>query len=362
VTDKPQQLRVDVLKRFPGGAAVEAAFTHDLDAFNVTVLFGPSGCGKTTTLRCVAGLERPERGLIEAGDATWVDTQRGVFVEPWLRRVGFLFQDFALFPHLDVEHNIAYGLPDGTRSPRTAQLVEMLGLKGLERRRPSELSGGEKQRVALARTLAPQPRLLLLDEPLSALDAPTREQLRRMLRNWLAQARVPALLVTHDRAEALSLADHVVVMDQGKVLQAGTVPEVFGRPVSTQVAHIVGVETVVAGVVKEQTDGLAVVDVRGTTVVGLAPAEAAHDVFVCIRAEEVILETGSGTATSVRNRLPGRVTALAREGAMMRVTLDCGFELTALVTRRAVEEMALGPGVSVTALMKAGAATVVPRG
>src|SRR5205823_4699837 len=144
-----------------------------------------SGSGKSTALRCLAGLERPDRGTIRFGDEIWFDSARGIFLPPQRRRIGYLFQDYALFPHLRVAQNIAYGLAKFARQQRIEEITALLGLSGLEDRYPKQLSGGQQQRVALARALVCRPRLLLLDEPLSALDAPTREHLRRQLRRWL---------------------------------------------------------------------------------------------------------------------------------------------------------------------------------
>jgi molybdate transport system ATP-binding protein len=350
-------------KRFAAGPAIAADLERPIDAFSITVLFGPSGCGKTTILRCLAGLERPESGAIHFGPTPWFDAGRGVFLSPQQRGIGYLFQDYALFPHLTVAGNIAYGLsgPRAERRQRVAAMLDLLHLRGLEERYPHQVSGGQQQRVALARVLVRRPRLLLLDEPLSALDAATREQLRPELRRVLMNFGIPVVLVTHDRIEAMALADHLVVLDAGKVRQQGTVPEVFNRPADLAVARIVGVETVQPGKIVHVADGLATVAVGPVHLVALAPTMEIHDVHVCIRGEEVVLQRDGMKETSPRNRLEAVVRSLAPEGPMVRVTLDCGFVLTALVTRPACAELGLSEGVKITALLKVPSVHLIPR-
>jgi molybdate transport system ATP-binding protein len=348
-------LEADFEKRFPAGLAIEGRLYVPASAPSVTVLFGPSGSGKTTVLRCLAGLERPERGFIRFGDQTWFDAGRNLWVPPQRRQLGHLSQDYALFPHLSVADNVAYGLgglKPAERQRQVAELLELFGLAGLERRSPGQLSGGEQQRVALARALARRPSLLLLDEPLSALDAPTRELLRRQLRIWLAGLGVPTLLVTHDREEALTLGDAVVILDRGRVLQEGSVANVFARPACVAVARIVGVETIEPARVVEVHAGLASVAVGKAllrAVSGKIRPGAAH---VCIRAENVLLERGEGQDGAL-NRLPGQVQEVAREGLLTRVRLDCGFPLVALLSPKAAQQMGLHPGEQVAAVVHA---------
>jgi molybdate transport system ATP-binding protein len=295
----------------------------------------------------------------------WFDAARGVFLPPQRRGIGYLFQDYALFPHLSVAGNIGYGLtqlPRAERRRRVTDLLDLLQLAGLERRSPKQLSGGQQQRVALARALARHPQVLLLDEPLSSLDAPTREQLRRELRRWLVALKTPTVLVTHDRVEAMALGDQVVVLDQGWVLQSGPVHEVFGRPSDVSVARIVGVDTVEPARVLRVVDGLATVAVGPVQLVALAEESLEGDVYVCIHAEDVILEKGAVAASSARNRLAGSIRTLSREGPMIRLGMDCGFPLAALVTKQACEELDLREGERVTALVKAPAIHLVARG
>ncbi|MBI5493686.1 MAG: ABC transporter ATP-binding protein [Deltaproteobacteria bacterium] len=341
---------------------MEGRFGLDLDAPGVLVLFGPSGCGKTTVLRALAGLDRIDEGTLRAGTDTWAAPGR--HVPPRQRRVGMVFQEPALFPHLTVEQNVRFGLYQLTDAEAHARAVDALartGIAELVDRRPHEISAGQRQRAALARAIAPRPRLLLLDEPLSALDTPSRESLRRALRAVLVTLGIPSILVTHDRTEALGLGDRVVVMSGGRVLQDGPIQDVFSRPCSEEAARVLGVETVVEGRVEHCAEGLCTVAVGAARLVGLAPDDVSGTVMVCIRSEDVVLMAADVTPTSARNHLAARVTLLEPDGALCRVTLDCGFPLVAQVTRGAVAELRLAPGSAVTVLLKAGAVQVVAR-
>jgi len=330
----------------------------------VTALFGPSGAGKTTVLRTLAGLERTS-GHVRVGGEVWDDGR--TFVASRHRRVGYLFQDAALFPHLDVDANVAYGLsqlPRRRHPERVAEALAAAGAAHLAGRRVPELSGGEAQRVALARALAPRPRLLLLDEPLSALDAPTRLRLRAELRRVLVEQQIPTLVVTHDRAEALALADRVVVLIDGRVHQVGSPQEVFERPADDAVAAVVGVETAVPGVIEVTAEGLTAVRVADRVVqaVDTAALAAGTDVLVCIRAEDVALQLpGAERAGSPRNSLPGQIRALLDEGPLVRVELDCGFTLFAYVTRQAAADLALALGQRVVAVIKSPSVHLIVR-
>jgi molybdate transport system ATP-binding protein len=241
-----QFLDADFERRFERGPTIRAALRQSLAEFSVTALVGPSGCGKTTILRCLAGLDLPQNGRISYGDETWFDGSRRVYLRPQQRGIGYLFQEYALFPHLTVSENIAFGLGSSRGAPRAAigervrELLDMLQLAGLAARYPHQLSGGQQQRVALARTVAPRPRLLLLDEPLSALDSPTRAELREELRRVLAEWAIPTLIVTHDAAEVAAFADYVVVLCDGRIRQQGPVSEVFQKPTDAEVARITG--------------------------------------------------------------------------------------------------------------------------
>jgi molybdate transport system ATP-binding protein len=346
-------------KRFRGGASVSADFRVPVESFSITVLFGPSGCGKSTVLRCLAGLERPEEGTIRFGDEKWFDSARRVCTSPQRRDVGFLFQSYALFPHLTVAENIGYGLtsfPRAARDQRVGDLLDVLGLEGLGRRSVHEISGGQQQRVALARAIARRPRLLLLDEPLSALDTSLRDELRQELRRQIELFGIPTILVTHDRNEALAIAQRIVVMRDGRMQQVGTIEDVLANPANLAVARSMGIENIVP---------LREWNVHAQPAVQRKDAGAAessgHEEFVCITGEVVQLRraTKGEQPGAEEYRLTGRLIAAANEGAVVRATLDCGVRLVALVPRREFDACGLKPGDAVTASVSTGALRVV---
>lgn len=336
-----------------------------VDRPHVAVLFGLSGSGKTTVLRCLAGLEQLTAGRILFNGDVWADVEQGIMVSPQRRAVGFLFQDYALFPHKTVAQNIAYGMSGRSRAERqiqVAELIEQMQLTGLENRRPQALSGGQQQRVALARALARNPRLLLLDEPLSALDLPTRLRLRMELRTLLHKVGIPVILITHDWSEALYLGDSVVVMAEGGVLQTGSPQEVFTRPTHPAVASLVGVDNLIPGEVVKREAGLAQVQIGARTVVAVdASTDDTTRCYVCIRGENVTLEGQPAPTSSARNHLEGQVVDIQPNGQLDRVVLDVGVRLVALVTPLAVKELGLVAGSRVTATIKATAIHIIPR-
>ena len=350
-----EDLIADIEVAYPDGPTVQAGLRWDCAAAPVFVLLGPSGSGKTTLLRALAGLQAPASGRIAFRGETWFDSGRSL--PPQARKIGYLVQDYALFPHLTAAENIAYGLrrmPRAERDTLASELLDLFSIRDLANRRPAELSGGERQRVALARTLAPRPSLLLLDEPLAALDAPTRERLRDELRHSLLQAATPAIVVTHDRNEALALGDLVGVMADGRLHQVGPIEEVFQHPANEAVAHAVGVDAVIPATVLDVTGGLARFRTGMAEITGLAPDASPGDTgFVCVRGEEVVLTADPPGHDSARNHLPASVVEIRTDGPLVRVRLDCGFPLAAWITRRSRDELTLEPGSKVWALVKA---------
>jgi molybdate transport system ATP-binding protein len=329
------------------GFELDAELRLPLDESPVTVLFGPSGSGKTTLLRLLAGLDRPDDGAIRFRDGTWYDGGRGICLPPQQRRAVFLFQDCALFPHLTVAANVEYA----ARRETARRLMGVFGLAELADRFPRELSGGQQQRVAVARALAAEPALLLLDEPLSSLDAAARARIRQDLRRMLLSGGVPSIVVTHDRMEAVALGDWMAVMVDGRIRQAGPVEDVFRHPADAQVAESVGVENVLPAQIVSHHSGLLTVEV-GTAQLQCVDSGETGPVVACIRAEDVALTRDSPQDSSVRNRLPGRVLSVIPEGPLARVEMDCGVPLVAVITAQSVDELQLKPGDDVCAVVK----------
>jgi molybdate transport system ATP-binding protein len=341
------------------GFALDVAFDAPP---GVTVLFGPSGSGKTTVINAVAGLLRPDAGRIVVGDRVLLDTARGVMVPPHRRRLGYIFQEGRLFPHLTVRQNLLFGRWFAPRDARTESLddvVEMLGIGHLLHRRPGALSGGEKSRVAIGRALLAAPRLILADEPLAALDDARKAEVLASFERLRAAIMVPILYVTHSRAEVARLATTVVALRAGRVVAVGTPAQVLGLP---QVTGPRGVESVLpARVVALHADGLLeLASAAGTLWLapppGATPATGAR-VQVRISAQDVLLATEVPRAISAQNILPATIAGIdGDDSPMVTVHLSAGgTPLHARLTRRALSAMALAPGQRVHAIIKSAA-------
>jgi iron(III) transport system ATP-binding protein len=321
-------VRIRGLRKAFGPVVALDGLDMDLRRGETLALLGPSGCGKTTLLRAVAGLGRPDAGTVEIGGD--LVEGPGVFVPPERRRIGMVFQDVALFPHLSVAENVAFGLRGEVataRAARVAELLELVGLPEAGPSRPHELSGGMQQRVALARAIAPRPDVVLLDEPFANLDLGLRTQLRAELRRVLDVTGASALLVTHDQAEALTVADRVAVMRRGVVDQVGSPEVIYAQPATPFVATFVGV----ANLVPASLDGLEAETVLGRMRLVAQPEEAVRGLVV-VRPEHVDLEPwGSGAAAAMDVAAPIRARILARRfaGAELHyeVALDDGLRL-----------------------------------
>ncbi|MFM7063219.1 MAG: ABC transporter ATP-binding protein [Actinomycetes bacterium] len=306
MTPSSAGLAVDaVTKSFTPGAPVLDGVSMTVAPGSTTALLGPSGCGKTTLLRLLSGLERPESGTVAVGER--VLTSSSVFVPPEERRIGMVFQDWALFPHLDVARNVGFGLPRPERreSPRIDAALAMVGLDGLGHRMPDTLSGGQQQRVALARALAPEPAVLLLDEPFSNLDASLRQQVRTDVHRLLVSLGVTTVFVTHDQEEAFVLGDQVVVLHDGRVAQAGPPDAVYRRPADRWVAKFVGRANFLPGTAAggRATTALGTVDLLDTDLPDSRQALPEGAVEVLVRPEHLLLSPagpdGNGTVELV---------------------------------------------------------------
>lgn len=318
-------LRVCGLRKVFGAGAAGTVALDDVELAVPTGAFasvlGPSGSGKTTLLRCIAGFERPDAGTITLAGRELVTST--IHLRPYARAVGIVPQEGALFPHLSVADNIGFGLNGLSRRARRArveELLEMVGLPALGERRPDQLSGGQQQRVALARALAPEPELVLLDEPFSALDAQLRVELREEVRDLLRATGATTLLVTHDQAEALSLSDHLVVMRAGRVVAAGEPRTVYDHPVDTELGGFLGEAVVVPGRINRDADG-----VHATCALGRLPVSSwggGDDVCdVLVRPEQIGLRvrTSAGASAAVIGTV--RSTLYFGHDALLRVTV-----------------------------------------
>ena len=322
---------------------------------------GPSGAGKTTALRAIAGLLRAEHAAVRCGAAVWDGP--GVRIAPEQRRCGFVFQDYALFGHMTAWENVAYGIrPTRPRAARRAAATALLvrfGAGDLAAARPRDLSGGERQRVALARALARRPAALLLDEPLSALDAATRADARRALRTLLAESGAPALLVTHDFAEAALLADRIAILEHGHVLQEGDAATLAAEPRSAFVASFTGATTL-RGSATRRADGLTAVALDGGGSI-LATDEETGRVAVVVHPWDVTLEPPGAVAGSAQNRIDATVVTITPAGNRLRIGLQAGQPLAAEITPAGAQRLGLAPGMTVLATWKATATRLVPE-
>jgi molybdate transport system ATP-binding protein len=340
---------------------LELDIALEVAAGECLALAGPSGAGKSSVLRVVAGLVRPRAGRVACGEHVWLDRSAGIDLPPEARRCGYVFQDYALFPHLSAWRNVAYGLrgPRGERRSRAHELLERFGMAARADARPRTLSGGERQRVAVARALAVRPQALLLDEPLSALDARTRAAASRELAAVLHEAGVPALLVTHDFQEAALLGDRVGVMDAGRIVQFGSAGELAAEPASPFVADFTGA-VVLTGVASPGPGGLTSVRLDGGGEV-TSPEVADGPVAVTVYPWDVaIAPAGAIEPGSARNHLDVKVVSVTTVGNRVRVGLAAPQPLTAELTEPAVERLDLRPGERVVATWKATATRLLP--
>jgi len=336
---------------FADGFALDVEFTAPA---GVTILFGPSGSGKTTVLRCIAGIVRPESGSIAIDDTLLFCSSRGIDLPVRMRGVGYVFQNLALFPHLTALGNIEFGiggLDRHTRRRRALELMEALKIQHTAGRRPSEISGGEAQRVALARALAVRPRLLLLDEPLSAIDESTKTGIIADLREVNRDLKLPVIYVTHSRDEAVSLGERILIMDHGNIVAAGEPLEVFGTPVSKRVARLTGVENIFEGRVNNTnslagTTSVTVTDKYGSCEIE-APAinrEPGETLTIAVRSGDILLATSEMRNTSARNILPGKISSIDRASDRTLVNVASGVNWVVSVTREASVELGLTEG------------------
>ncbi len=356
-----EQLTVRLKKSLRGESG--SPFTLDVElavAAGFTILFGASGAGKTTLLDCIAGLQTPDEGTIAIGDAVLFDSQSHVNLPPRRRSVAYLLQSLALFPHMTVEQNVQYGLAalnQGDRDARSGEVLESFRIASLLERRPSEISAGERQRVALARALVTRPRVLLLDEPLTALDAVTKARILDDLRAWNQRHRIPILYVTHDRKEVFALGESAIVLEKGRILARGSPHEVLRRPQSETVAQLAGFENIFDGSVigSHPEHGTMTCRIAGSTLdleVPLVRVNASLPLRVGIRAGDILLASSKPQGLSARNVLEGTIASLEQRDMKVIAVVTCGPEFEVHLTLGARGSLQLKPGARVWLVVK----------
>jgi molybdate transport system ATP-binding protein len=317
-----------------------------------TILFGPSGAGKSALLDCIAGLMKPDKGKIIFGDEVFFDSGQDIFIPPERRGIGYVFQSLALFPHLTVEENIAYGITKLTttrRQERMKRILEAFHIQKFQGRKPGVLSGGEKQRVALARSVITEPRALLLDEPLTGLDAGLRQAIVEDLRDWNKDQRIPILYVTHNREEVDAAGDHVLAIADGRVRGEGAPQDVLDSPRFMPLAQASGFENLLLGRVLEHrpADGVMRIGLDGSECeleIPLGNEKIGEMVQVAIRAGDILLATQLPYGLSARNVLPGTVESVEARGTVTSVRVNAGVRFIVNVTPGAARSLELAPG------------------
>jgi len=348
----------NVSKEFAGQRAVHQ-ISLQIEPGSFFSLLGPSGCGKTTTLRLIAGFEPPTAGEI------WLNGARIDALPPYRRNVNTVFQNYALFPHLTVHGNVEFGLRRAAvadRNARVRRVLEQVQLWEKESRKPSQLSGGERQRVALARALITEPCILLLDEPLAALDLPVRMKIADDLRRSIQNLPIPVLYVTHNRDEVFMLGERLLVLENGKLIAQGTPHEVLSAPRGETVAQLAGFENIFDAQVTSLHEDRGTMTCRVGSArfesaqveleTPLVRADAGSRLRVGISAGDILLATSAPVGLSARNILPGRVLSLFQHDAIVTARVDCGVELSVHLTLGARDSLALAPGRQVWVIVK----------
>jgi molybdate transport system ATP-binding protein len=326
----------------------------------ITILFGPSGAGKSTLLDCIAGLVRPDDGQITVGADVLFDSARGIHLPASKRRVAYVFQTLALFPHLNSEENVAYGLTElreKEKQERVKAILKAFRVEKFRKQKPGEISGGERQRIALARSLVTEPRVLLLDEPLAGLDAELKSAIVDDLRAWNAAKGIPTLYVTHSREEVDALGERVIALDNGRVASAGAPMDVLNAPRRKKLAQAAGFENLLHGAVLDlrETDGVMRVRLQESACeieVPLGYATAGSRVQVAIRAGDILLATERPHGLSARNVIEGRILTLEQRGTMVIARVDCGSTFVVHITPGAVRALDLATGRKVWLVLK----------
>lgn len=316
------------------------------------VIVGPSGAGKTIIIEAIAGLHRPDRGriLVRGQDVTTLPPEK--------RRISLVYQDYSLFPHLNVFENVAYGLrrlgrPKDEIEREVGKMLERFGITSLKDRNPLTLSGGEQQRVAIARSIIVNPEILLMDEPFSALDPVSRDSFISDIKLIQLEEGLTIVQVSHSRDEVYALADRIAVIIDGKMECIGGLGDIFDRPATIKTAKFTGIENMLKGAVVSKENGLAVINVSGIEITAVTDMEAGEKVMACIKGTDITLLKGYGEDSSARNRFLGKVADIHFNGPVARIGIDCGFYIVAVITDRSVNELGIKKGQDIGISFKA---------
>jgi molybdate transport system ATP-binding protein len=353
------ELEVRIRKRFVSAEGSFILNVHFRALAGFTIIFGASGAGKTTLLDCIAGLAEPDEGRIAVGGNDLYDSEKKFSLVPWKRRIGYVLQDLSLFPHLTAEENVGYGLnrlSAADRQARSREILEVFRVDHVRGRYPEQISGGERQRVALARTLVTEPRVLLLDEPLAALDHPTRSRILDDLRRWNQNRRVPILHVTHSSDEVFALGHEVIVLDAGKIIAQGPPHDVMHAPRMETVAQLSGFENIFDAMVVSIHEDRGTMSCRVGNIeleTPLVRAKVGSHLRVGIRAGDLLLASVAPKGLSARNVLPGVIRKLEQKDVIVSATVDCaGTEFEVQLTLAARDALKLSGGKKVWVVVK----------
>lgn len=357
-------LYVNISKKLTNKNSNEFTLDAEFKCRNeMIVLFGPSGAGKTLTLDCIAGLESPDKGCIIVNGNTYFDSEKSINISPQKRNVGYLFQNYALFPHLTVSENIIFGLRSGNNAKEQMQeMLDIFEIHGLLKRYPSQLSGGQRQRVALARALITRPKILLLDEPFSSLDYVVRMRLRKDLKKIREIIKIPVILITHNPVEAYTMADTIIVYRHGGTEQIGTPKEIFTKPINENVAKLVGMNNIFKGKVLDIRNDEVVIQSRERIIAQkIGGLEIGEEVTWCIRPDQVMVvrEDRPLEKAVASNIFSGKITEIISKGATYLLFIDGDFNLEIEMPSHALERLGLEQGKIIRVSLKKSAIHII---
>jgi molybdate transport system ATP-binding protein len=357
-------LHVKISKKLTNRNSNEFVLNAEFKCGNeMIVLFGPSGAGKTLTLECIAGLEIPDKGYINVNGITYFDSEKSINISPQKRNVGYLFQNYALFPHLTVEENIIFGLRSGNNIKEKMQkMLDVFEIHGLEKRYPSQLSGGQRQRVALARALITRPKILLLDEPFSSLDYIVRMRLRRDLKKIREIIKIPILLITHNPVEAYTMADTIIVYKHGGIEQIGPPKEIFSKPINENVAKLVGMNNIFKGKILDIINNEVMIQSHKKIIaLRMGGLQIGEEVTWCIRPDQVMVvredrPLGKAVASNI---FSVKITEIISNGATYLLYIDGDFDLEIEMPSHAFERLGLEQGQIIRVSLKKSAIHII---